>query len=174
MRVAFLALMVFLASPALAQTGGTQMESATGNWLAFSHSNDDIHTDVCVAMSVDGVVAFRSSSEGVEFRSMDKKWNLTPDTQGDITVKVASASTIFHTSTMGSDTLSALVKQEDVQPLLDAMDKSSSATVLFGTKTTKNVSLNGSTAALNAFRSCSNQAGFASFTGTAGKAATPF
>ena len=172
--VAFLALMALGAAPASAQTGGMQILSSSGSWVAFSHSPDDVNVDVCVAGLADDTIAFRSAQEEIEVRTSDDHWNLPPNTTGDILVKVGSYSTTLHALMLDEHTLSVPVQSADIQPLMDAMDKASSASVTFGTKTTKALSLSGSTAALNAFRACSNRAGFALFTGTVGKAATPF
>ena len=165
---------VLVANEAIAQTGGMAVDASSGGWVAFHHSEDDIHTDLCGAAAHGAALLFRAGPEGLEVRTVDEKWNLPPDTTGDMTLKVGSLVTTLHTTVYDPNALTAEVKAEDLGEVMDAMDKASSATIVFGAKTSKVVSLAGSTVALNAFRACVNRAGFAVFSGSSGKTATPF
>lgn len=91
-----------------------------------------------------------------------------------MTIKVGDVTKTITMHTLDSKTLAGIFQPTDLTALMDAMDKASTASLIFGSKKPVSVSLNGSTRVLNAFRTCATVHEFANLGGSAGAKASPF
>lgn len=160
---------------AFAQENSMHMIAAQGNWIAFQHSAPSgIDVDICGAGSLDKALFFRADANEFEIRSSDSAWSMTTGQQGDVTISAGGYKKTF-SMTAGNDTmLAAEVDSAELSSLLSALDKSASATVTYGKKTTKRVSLAGSTKVLNSFRACVASSEFGDLGKAAGPSNSPF
>lgn len=159
---------------ALAQEG-VQYDAEEGAWIALHHSPDGgIKTDVCTAGNLVDGVSVRASSKSLEVRFGDKEWNLPPDTKGVVTVKTNNYEHKFDTVFESSTMLGAFIAPEDMKSLIAALAQSSGATISFGGKTPREISLSGSMAALKAFQNCVEMAGLADLGNATAPTKTPF
>ena len=129
--------------------------AVSGDWVAFAHRKSMVAApDVCMALNEVQNVAFRASSEAIEFRVSDQKWSLPAHIDGTILVKVGDWTTslgiIFNTDSM----VSAIVDREVLLAMFAGMDKSSVMSITVGNSKPRSVSLIGSSKATNAFRTC--------------------
>lgn len=163
------ALLIISPNYAFSQEQGIIVDEAQGQWVAIHHSPDGgINTDACAASSANALLSFRSDAESAEIRSSNPDWNMTVGQEGDVTISAGSYSHIFKMSAVSNITLSSVASPDELSALFSALDNSSSATIQYGKKTTKTLSLAGSTRVLGAFRACSARSGFATFGATAG------
>lgn len=170
-----LGLGIFSIFPACAQSNESQISEVSGNWVALRHTPDGgITSDVCVAASDDGKMAFRADANSIEFRSTDKKWNMSIGQSGDVTVSAGGVSKTFSMVASDNVTLDVAISADDAKALFAGFDSASVATIRYGEKTTKKVSLLGSTKVINAFKSCAMNAGFADLGGASGSQSSPF
>jgi len=146
-----------------------------GNWIALHHSPDQgVTTDICIAASADQGLLFRGDAHQLEIRTGNPQWSMTAGQRGEMTVSVGNYSHTFLMIAEGASMLATIVQPDDMKALFDAMDSAGQATLKYGQKTTRLVSLNGSTRALNQFRSCVASNGFADLGNAAGSNASPF
>lgn len=158
-----------------AQGAGMAMDAAQGNWVAFHHTNDGgVGTDMCVGLSTDTQIAVRVDQNDIEIRFSDSKWSLPSNTQGDVTVAAGNYSHLFHTMSANPTMLTGEMTADEAKALLAALETAPSAKLTFGAKTTKNVSLAGSTKVLSTLQGCVQQAGLADLGSPAGPANSPF
>jgi uncharacterized oligopeptide transporter (OPT) family protein len=110
-------------------------------------------------MNPDEGVALRAATEGLEVRITDQKWSLPSGVAGAIVLKVADVSKSFDITSNTDTMVVATASETEFLDLFGAMDKSSSMLVTVGKAKPKSVSLNGSSRAANAFRTCAGLAG---------------
>ncbi|GBR31791.1 hypothetical protein AA11826_0843 [Komagataeibacter oboediens DSM 11826] len=146
-----------------------------GNWIALHHSPDQgVSTDICMAASADQGLLFRGDAHQLEIRTGNPQWSMTAGQRGEMTVTVGNYSHTFEMIAEGASMLTTIAQPDDMKALFDALDSASQATLKYGQKTTRIVSLYGSTKALNQFRSCVASNGFADLGNAAGGNASPF
>lgn len=147
----------------------------SGNWSALHHSPDQgVHTDICLAMSSGGALVFRGDANDLEIRSGNAQWSMSAGQQGEMNITIGNYSHDFKMTAAGASMLAVVVTPDEMKPLLDAMDSAGQAVIKYGQKTTRVVSLLGSTKVLNQFRSCVATSGFADLGNAAGANASPF
>ncbi len=99
---------------------------------------------------------------------------MSADVHGDVTFKIGSETKTFPMSALSGTTLAGEVQATDLADLLDAMDKAPFAKILVGKAKPITVSLNGSTRALNDFRTCSTVKGYGDLGGQTVAGGNPF
>ncbi|MBY4639645.1 hypothetical protein K6L44_06470 [Gluconacetobacter entanii] len=166
---------ILLPAVSFAQDMSIITDVESGNWVALHHSPDQgVRTDICLAASGDEGLLFRADAHQLEIRTGNPQWSMTVGQQGEMTVNIGAYSHTFQMIAEGASMLTTLVQPEDMKALLDAMDNAGQVTLKYGQKTTRVVSLAGSTKALNQFRSCVESNGFADVGKAAGSNASPF
>lgn len=165
-------LIINYAPPAQAQESLFQhllIDAAGTYWYALHHTTEDgLHTDVCSAgVRLHGAepLFFRSGNMGIEIRSANAKWNLAPNTTGEMTVTVDNYHQTFPLQYLESAMLGIAITPDDLLPLLDQLEKGQKAQIQFGQKTKITIPLQGSRKALDAFRTCTASAGFGNLGG---------
>ena len=158
-----------------AQGAGMALDAAQGNWATLHHTTDGgVGTDVCLAASVDAQVGLRVDENDIEVRFSDPKWSLPSDTKGDVTISAGSYSHLFHTASLNPTMLVGELTSDEAKSLLTALETAPAAKITFGAKTSKTISLSGSTKVLSDFQGCARQAGLADLGSPAGPANSPF
>lgn len=177
MKTSVVALTFGLLFPVLtvAQDLSVLPDVESGNWAAIHHSPDQgVHTDICLAMSEDQALVFRGDANDLEIRSSNPQWSMSAGQQGEVNITVGNYSHDFKMTAAGASLLVAIVPPDEMKLLFDAMDNAGQAVIRYGQKTTRAVSLLGSTKALNQFRSCVATNSFADLGSAAGANASPF
>lgn len=149
-------------------SGGAKAEeqmrtlARSGAWVAMAHQESiTAPPDICLVMTPmqHGVLAFRHSDTGTEFRISNEQWSLPSDAKGQIKMTVGTILRDYQVSDNTDQTVSIDIPDEDVAPLFSAMDKERTLTVAIGKSPPVSVSLSGSAKATNAFRTCSHLGG---------------
>ena len=126
-----------------------------GNWMAAAYRESlTSPPSVCVVSSISPKFILRSGWQGLEMRIADDSWSLPTNVEGKIQVRVGdlvlNAEVTNNTDTM----ISAEISEDDLKRLVAAMDKASTLSFTVGNARTRQVSLNGSSRATNAFLNC--------------------
>ena len=172
MRLAFiigLALVGLTTGPALADEQIVPL-AESGDWVAMEHKPSMMEPpDVCIAENTGETVLLRDDGTTLEVRSVDASWSLPNGVQGSLAISVNSNSYSFDIEYNTDSMVSANVDADKVSALLDDMAKAASLKLTVGKDTPISVPLNGSTKALNAFRTCAGIGG-----GGSGGGSNPF
>lgn len=154
-----------------------QIEAVGGDWLAMRDSGQDSapsspnapktsSTEVCAALNIehDGDMAplmLRADRDGLEIRSASVNWNLTPQTQGELSIKAGSYDHSFLIFDGDQHLLGTFVTPQAMRALIDALENTRTATLEFGNKTRMTLNMQDARNVLEAFKSCTTKAGFA-------------
>lgn len=143
--------------------------------MAMHHTADgNITTDMCMAAAPSSQIGFRVDANDIEIRASDASWNLPPNTEGEMVFYAGSYQHSFHSIEGGPKTLVAVISSDDAKQLISALETAPSATLMFGTKTKRTLSLAGSAKVLAAFQACARQSDLQDIETPAGPANTPF
>lgn len=133
----------------------TQTLAVSGSWVAAAHSeNMTTSPDVCIVFNPMQNVAFRSGTDGVEFRVINEKWSLPAEVKGSISIAVGQISKEFEIVENSDKWVAATIPEDMLLPLFAEMDKAATMAVIVGKAKPLSVSLAGSAKATNAFRTC--------------------
>jgi hypothetical protein len=139
----------------------------SGDWMAAEHTTSmTAPPDVCMAVDNEGDLAFRSDGTSVEIRSQNQSWSLPDGVQGTVEIIVNGNTYTFNIDSNTDKMIDAEVDPSKVSPILDDIAKASSLQMTIGKAKPITVSLSGSAAALNAFRTCAGISGSAPGAGT--------
>ncbi len=142
----------------------------SGDWVAMEHRPSMMDPpDVCLAANTEATVLLRDDGTTLEVRSSNKSWSLPDGVQGNFAIAVNNNSYSFNIDYNTDSMVSATVDADKVSALLDDMAKAASLKLTIGKDAPISVSLDGSTKALNAFRTCAGIGG-----GGSGGGANPF
>lgn len=166
--VAYLAAMLAASTGMASERLVTLAES--GQWVALARKESILTPpDMCMAVNAHAGVILRADQVSVEFRVFDRAWSLPTGSRGTVRVALPgfdrTMNVVDNTATM----VVLVLAPEDMEQLLDAMDRASAMTVTPGSGRPIAVSLAGSTRATNAFRTCAGMRG-----GDAGPGTNPF
>lgn len=132
----------------------------SGDWAALAHKADITSPpDVCVLTNPVRQIAFRAASSGFEIRVTNENWSLPINVSGTIQMKVGDIAKSYDISANTDTMIVASISEAEILEIFGAMDKSSSMLVTVGKSKPFSVSLNGSSRATNAFRTCAGLAG---------------
>ena len=126
----------------------------SGDWMAASHRPTMLAApDVCFAGNMASKFLLRADQTSTEIRIADDSWSLPPSVSGAIEVKIGAYTASFDIDSNTNNMVMATIKPGSAVELFAAMDEASSMSVTVG-KSTRTVSLSGSTKVTNAFRTC--------------------
>ena len=110
--------------------------------------------DVCVVANMVSGVGLRGDRNGIELRASNQNWSLPSDVEGAVAIAVGTWSTSLEIVGNTGDSIAAMVDGDTALAMFAAMDKAEGMSVTIGKARLFQVSLNGSTRAINAFRTC--------------------
>jgi hypothetical protein len=164
-----LALIGLVTSPALADEQFVPL-AESGDWVAMEHRPSMLDPpDVCLAANTKATVLLRDDGTTLEIRSTNQSWSLPNGVKGNLAIAVNNNSYSFDIDYNTDSMVSATVDPNKVSLLLDDMAKAASLKLTIGKDAPISVSLDGSTKALNAFRTCAGIGG-----GGSGGGSNPF
>jgi hypothetical protein len=147
---------LFLAGtlPAAADEQMTPL-AVSGAWMAVAHSDTITDPpDVCLAIEPSAKFAIRADDTDVEFRLGNDSWSLPAGVTGTLELDVNGHKYAIDISGNTSTMVDAPVADGQLLKIVTDMNTANSMTVIAGTASPVQVSLNGSTTVLTAFLTC--------------------
>ena len=134
----------------------------SGDWVALAHREDlSSPPDFCVAMNAVEHFMLRSDQNDLEVRYSDHSWSLPADVIGDLKLAINGTSYVLPITANTNITVSATVSQDQLEQIVEDMNKATSISVTAGSARAAQISLTGSNPVVTAFLTCAgiNQPG---------------
>lgn len=148
-----------LTASALADEGIFPL-AESGDWVAVAHhASMTAPPDVCIAGNDAHGIVFRADRYGFQLRIFDQKWSLPANVHGNIFFSTQTLRLALDISDNTVDWVEANLSKDTILDMFAAMDIASSMTIAVGKAKPFVISLIGSTAATNAFRTCAGLKG---------------
>lgn len=173
-----LSLMLF-SSNLEAQDANLQEDFEQGDWTLMRHTNtlhEEITTDLCLSMTGNDDFSFyiRADKRDIELRFVSMSWNLNSSESGKIHIITNDSTYDFIAHPADTVTFISFLDPYEAGKLLRSLAISNTAKIQFGNKTSKSISLSGSSAVLSQFQGCVQSSGFANLGLPVGNPNSPF